>query len=240
MMSDYAENADLHTAAEDLRSRTPDGAERRPYLDRVLKTCAENGMAAASEESGSNSPGSSTDSSTGPEAVASIDPATWPPKLGTQIPGIWVPDATITVPDEKWYFAQAGDDKRSVLAYFDNLEKDQSAPMKIQVRNTAAGAHGGKATAADLDQLLQFALPSMKSTWQNVHRHPDVTSEGGLLLAHISYESEYFWTEVYKTLLYGDTLDIELMCTKDKRFPEITAKTCASHGKQVAAGVHPN
>ncbi|MFE6508118.1 hypothetical protein ACFVBP_10645 [Nocardioides sp. NPDC057764] len=232
MMSDYAENADLQATAEELRSKTPDGAERRPYLDRVLKTCTENGMGAATEEE--------ADSSGGPGEAASIDPATWPPKLGDQIPGIWVPDATITVPDDKWHFVMAGNEKRSPLAYYDKLEKDQSAPMKIQVRNLAAGAPGGKATAEDLDKMLKFELPTMKDFYKNVRRHDDVTSDGGLLLAHISYESDGFWTEQYKTMLYGDTLEVELMCLKDKRFPENSAEACASYGEKVAAGINPN
>lgn len=231
MMSDYAENADLQDTAEELRSTTPAGAERRPYLDRVLKTCAENGMDTGSEES---------DSSTKPEAAASIDPSSWPPKLGTQIPGIWVPDATITLPDDKWHIISAGEDKRSVNTFYDKQEKDLSAPMNIQVRNLVGGGSGGKATAADLDKMLQFGLPSMKTVWQNVRRHPNVTSEGGLLLAHISYESDDFWTEAYQTVLYGNTLEVDLMCLKDERFPENSAKACASYGKQVASGIHPN
>lgn len=232
MMSDYAENADLQATAEELRSKTPDGAERRPYLDRVLKTCAENGMGAATEEE--------SESSDGPGEAASIDPATWPPKRNAQIPGIWVPDATITLPDDKWHLISAEGDKRYVNTYYDKQEKDLSAPMNIQVRNEAAGGPGGKATAADLDKMLQFALPSMKSVYENVRRHPNVTSDGGLLLAHLSYESENFWTEKYETMLYGDTLEVELMCLKDKRFPENSAKACASYGEKVAAGINPN
>lgn len=233
MMSDYAENPSLKATAEELRSTTPAGAERRPYLDRVLKTCTENGMDAGTEESGSGS-------SANPEAAASIDPSTWPPKLGTQIPGIWVPDSTITLPDDKWHFVAAGKDKRSVNTYYDKQEKDLSAPMNIQVRNLKAGGAGGKATAADLDKMLQFELPAMKTVWQNVRRQADVTSEGGLLLAHITYESDDFWTEVYKTMLYGDTLEVQLMCSKDKRFAQNSAKKCASYGEEVAAGIHPN
>lgn len=232
MMGDYAENADLQATAEELRSKTPDGAERRPFLDRVLKTCTENGMGAASAEE--------SESSDGPGEAASIDPATWPPKLGDPIPGIWVPDATITVPDDKWHFVLAGPEKRSPMAYYDKLEKDQSAPMKIQVRNTAAGGDGGKATAEDLDKMLQFSLPTMEDSWDNVRRHDDVTSDGGLLLAHISYESEHFWFETYETMLYGNTLEVELLCYKDKRFPENSAESCASYGEKVAAGINPN
>jgi hypothetical protein len=232
MMSDYAENADLQATAEELRSKTPDGAERRPYLDRVLKTCTENGMGAATEVE--------SESSDGRGEAASIDPATWPPKRDAQIPGIWVPDATITLPDDKWHIISAEGDKRYVNTYYDKQEKDLSAPMNIQVRNEAAGGPGGKATAADLDKMLQFALPSMKSVYENVRRHPNVTSEGGLLLAHLSYESENFWTETYKTMLYGDTLEVELLCLKDKRFPENSADACASYGEKVAAGIHPN
>lgn len=233
MMSDYAENADLQATAEELRSTTPAGAERRPYLDRVLKTCAENGVGSGSEESES-------DSSSEPDAAASIDPAKWPPKLGDPIPGLWVPDATITAPDDKWHFVLDGPKNRSPVAYYDKLEKDQSAPIKVQVRNLVGGGNGGKATAADLDKMLQFSLPSMESTWENVRRHDDVTSDGGLLLAHISYESEHFWFETYETMLYGNTLEVELLCAKDKRFPENSAETCASYGKKVAQGIHPN
>lgn len=233
MMSDYAENADLQATAEELRSKTPDGAERRPYLERVLETCAENGMGPAAAEK----PESSSD---GPEEAASIDPATWPPKLGAPIPGLWVPDATITVPDDKWHFISAGDEKRSPFAYYDKLEKDQSSPMKIQVRNLAGGGTGGKATAEDLDKMLKFQLPTMGDYWDNVRRHDDVTSDGGLLLAHVSYESEHSWIEQYKTLLYGNTLEVELTCTKDKRFPENSAEACASYGEKVAAGIRPN
>lgn len=233
MMSDYAENADLQATAEELRSTTPAGAERRPYLDRVLKTCAENGMGSGSEES-------EPESSAEPDAAASIDPAKWPPKLGDPIPGLWVPDATITAPDDKWHFVLAGPENRSPVAYYDKLEKDQSAPIKIQVRNLVGGGDGGKATAADLDKMLQFSLPSMESTWENVRRHDDVTSDGGLLLAHISYESEHFWFETYETILYGNTLEVELLCAKDKRFPENSAEACASYGEKVVQGVHPN
>lgn len=233
MMSDYAENADLQATAEELRSTTPAGAERRPYLDRVLKTCAGNGVGSGSEESES-------DSSSEPDAAASIDPAKWPPKLGDPIPGLWVPDARITAPDDKWHFVLAGPKNRSPVAYYDKLEKDQSAPIKVQVRNLVGGGNGGKATAADLDKMLQFSLPSMESTWENVRRHDDVTSDGGLLLAHISYESEHFWFETYETMLYGNTLEVELLCAKDKRFPENSAETCASYGKKVAQGIHPN
>ncbi|MGH4000094.1 MAG: hypothetical protein ACRDTJ_21830 [Pseudonocardiaceae bacterium] len=234
MMSDYAENADLQATAEELRSTTPAGAERRPYLDRILKTCAENGMDTGSEEE------SESESSAGPDAAASIDPAKWPPKLSDPIPGLWVPDATITAPDDKWHFVLAGPGNRSPVAYYDKLEKDQSAPIKIQVRNLVGGGDGGKATAADLDKMLQFSLPTMESTWENVRRHDDVTSDGGLLLAHISYESEFFWTETYQTMLYGNTLEVELLCAKDKRFPENSAESCASYGEDVAQGIHPN
>lgn len=234
MMSDYAENADLQATAEELRSKTPDGAERRPYLDRVLKTCTENGMGTASEEE------SESGSSDGPEAAASIDPAKWPPKLGDQIPGIWVPDATITVPDDKWHFVLAGDKKRSPMAYYDKLEKDQTAPMKIQVRNFVGGGDGGKATTEQLDKMLKFELPTMKDFYDNVRRHDDVTSAGGLLLAHLSYETDDFWFETYKTMLYGNTLEVELLCYKDKRFPENSAESCASYGEKVAQGIHPN
>lgn len=233
MMSDYAENADLQATAEELRAKTPAGAERRPYLDRVLKTCTENGMGAASEEEAESGSG-------GPAAPASIDPATWPPKLGDQIPGIWVPDATITVPDDKWHFVLAGDKKRAPMAYYDKLEKDQTAPMKIQVRNEVAGADGGKATAEQLDKMLKFELPTMKDFYDNVRRHDNVTSDGGLLLAHVSHESDAFWFQTYKTMLYGNTLEVQLLCYKDKRFPEITAESCASYGEKVAAGIRPN
>lgn len=234
MMSDYAENADLQATAEELRSKTPAGAERRPYLDRVLKTCTENGMGAASEEE------SEDESSAEAGEAASIDPATWPPKLGEQIPGIWVPDATITVPDDKWHIVNAGPEKRSPLAYYDKLEKDQSASLKLQIRNLVGGGDGGKADAAALDKMLKFELPTMKDFYDNVRRHDDVTSDGGLLLAHISYESEHFWTEQYKTMLYGNTLEVELLCAKDKRFSENSAEACASYGEKVAAGIRPN
>ena len=232
MMSDYAENADLQTTAEELRSKTPAGAERRPYLDRVLKTCAENGMGTDSAEE--------PESTDGPVEAASIDPATWPPKLGDPIPGIWVPDATITVPDDKWHFVLAGDKKRSPTAYYDKLEKDQTAPMKIQVRNFVGGGDGGKATAEQLDRMLKFELPTMKDFYNNVRRHDDVTSDGDLLLAHLSYESDAFWFETYKTMLYGNTLEVELLCYKDKRFPQNSAEACASYGEMVADGIRPN
>lgn len=232
MMSDYAENADLQKTAEELRSKTPAGSERRPYLDRVLETCAKNGMGAAAEEE--------DESSDSPGTAASIDPATWPPKLHDQIPGIWVPDATITVPDDKWHFVLAGPEKRSPLAYYDKLQKDQTSPMKLQVRNEVAGGDGGKATAEDLDKMMKFELPVTKKFYDNVRRHDNVTSDGGLLLAHVSHESDGIWSETYKTMLYGNTLEVVLSCYKDKRFSEITAETCAAYGEKVARGIHPN
>ncbi|GGR45890.1 uncharacterized protein YceK [Nocardioides luteus] len=232
MMSDYAENADLQKTAEELRSKTPAGSERRPYLDRVLETCAKNGMGAAA--------GEEDESSDSPGTAVSIDPATWPPKLHDQIPGIWVPDATISVPDDKWHFVLAGPKKRSPLAYYDKLQKDQSSPMKLQVRNEVAGGSGGKATAEDLEKMMKFELPVTKKFYDNVRRHDNVTSDGGLLLAHVSHESDGIWSETYKTMLYGNTLEVDLSCYKDKRFPDITAESCAAYGEKVAQGIHPN